>query len=65
MNRGNIFGELKRRNVYSVAIPVVVWLGYRRYGSSKLARVLVRLDHVARFIVNANHRPDAILDLLA
>jgi hypothetical protein len=31
MNLGNFFAKLKRRNVYSVAIPVVVWLGYRRY----------------------------------
>jgi hypothetical protein len=31
----------------------------------EIAFVLVRFDHVARCIVNANHRPDAILDLLA
>jgi hypothetical protein len=35
MNLRKFFSELKRRNVYSVAIPVVVWLGYRRYGSLK------------------------------
>jgi hypothetical protein len=27
-----------------------------RLGLSELARLLVRLDHVVRFIVNANHR---------
>jgi hypothetical protein len=26
-----------------------------RYGSLEIARVLVRLDHVARLVVNANH----------
>jgi hypothetical protein len=26
MNAGDFFAELKRRNVYKVAIPVVAWL---------------------------------------
>jgi len=50
MNLRSFFAELKRRNVYKVAIPVVAWLVDQHHHS-----LLVRLDHVARLIVNANH----------
>ena len=54
MNARNFFTELKRsRNVYESVVSFVPC------GETsplfELARVLVRLDHVARFIVNANH----------
>ena len=50
MNLGKFFAELKRRNVYKVAIPVVAWPVDQHHHS-----LLVRLDHVACVIVNANH----------
>jgi hypothetical protein len=51
--------ELKRRNVCKVAIVYGVvaslFITTRRFAALELARVLVPLDYVARFIVNANH----------
>jgi hypothetical protein len=53
VNDRNFFTELKRRDVYKLAGS------FMSCGETsplvELARVLVRLDHVARFIVNANH----------
>jgi hypothetical protein len=53
VNARNFFAELKPRNVYKLAIS------FMPCGKASLlfeiAGVLVRLDHVARFIVNANH----------
>jgi hypothetical protein len=49
----NFFTELKRRNVYKLAVP------FMSCGKAsplfELARVLVHLDHVASVIENANH----------
>jgi hypothetical protein len=45
VNAKNFFAELKRRNVYKVAI----------------AGALVRVDHVARFIVKVTHSVNSIL----
>jgi hypothetical protein len=61
MNAANFLAELKRRNVYKVAVAygVVAWLLMQvdRDNSRlfEIARLLVRLDHVASDIVNANH----------
>jgi hypothetical protein len=50
----NFFTELKlRRSVYKIAVSVVPCGEISPL--FELARVLVRLDHIARFIVNANH----------
>jgi hypothetical protein len=50
----NFVSELKRRNVYKVAVAGQTAKGVS-YGSLKSAPVLVRFDHVASGIVNANH----------
>jgi len=49
----NFFTELKRRNVYKLAVPFVSC--GKASPLFEIARVLVRFDHVARFVVNANH----------
>jgi hypothetical protein len=53
MNLGAFFAELKRRNVYKVAIS------FMRCGKasplSEIARLLMRFDHAARFVINANY----------
>jgi hypothetical protein len=43
----------------------VDFLAGNLYGRDELARVLVRLDHVASFIVNANHASSGRLKNLA
>jgi hypothetical protein len=53
VNLRNFVGELKRRNVYKLAVAFVSC--GKASPLFELARVLVRLDHVASFIVNANH----------
>jgi hypothetical protein len=51
----NVFTELKRRNVYRLAVSFVPC--GKASPLSEIARVLLRFDHVASFIVNANHAP--------
>jgi hypothetical protein len=49
----NFFTELKRRNVYKLAVPFVsCGKASPLFGG---ALMLVRFDHVASFILNANH----------
>jgi hypothetical protein len=55
MNLRNFFAELKRRNIYKVAKPCLLLGGWSRSLLFEIALVLVRLDHVTSFIVNANH----------
>jgi hypothetical protein len=60
MNLRNFFAERKRRHVYKPAIVYGVVALAARQGRDpspllEIASVLVRLDHVARFIKNANH----------
>jgi hypothetical protein len=51
---GNFFTELKRPSRVFESVVSFVPCG-ETSPLFELARVLVRLDHVARFIVNANH----------
>ena len=53
MKDRNFFTELKRRNVYKLAVSFVSC--GKASPLFELARVLVRLDHVASFIVNVDH----------
>ena len=60
MNSRNFFAELKRRNVYKVAIAyaVIAWLLMQIatfHNSLKSTACSCVFDHVARSIVNANH----------
>jgi hypothetical protein len=57
----NFFTELKRRYVYKLTVSFVSC--GKASPLFEIASVLVRFDHVARFIVNANHGP--VLALLA
>ena len=54
MKDRNFFTELKRCNVYKLAVSFVPCGETSRL--FELALVLVRLDHVAIFIVNANEK---------
>jgi len=55
VNLRDFFSELKRRNVYKF---VVSFVPCREISPRfEIARVLVRFDHVASFIVNANRSP--------
>jgi hypothetical protein len=54
MNARQFFAELKRRNVYKVAIAFMPCGKASRL--FEVALVLVRLDHVTSVIVNADHR---------
>jgi hypothetical protein len=49
----NFFTELKRRNVYKLAVPFVSC--GKASPLFEIAFVLVRFHHVASVIVNANH----------
>jgi hypothetical protein len=49
----NFFTELKRRYVYKLTVSFVSC--GKASPLFEIASVLVRFDHVARFIVNANH----------
>ena len=51
---GNFFTELKRPATFTSPVVSFVPCG-ETSPLFELARVLVRLDHVASFIVNANH----------
>jgi hypothetical protein len=60
MDLRNFFAELKRRNIYKVAVAygVVAQLLIQvatLHHSLKSPVCLVRVNHVARFILNANH----------
>jgi hypothetical protein len=60
MEPRNLFTELKRRNVYKGRNRVrgdclAAHSSHHTSRLFELALVLVRLDHVASFIVNANH----------
>ncbi len=60
MDLSNFFAELKRRNIYKVAVAygVVAQLLIpvaTLHHSLKSPVCLVRANHVARFIANANH----------
>jgi hypothetical protein len=50
----NFFTELKRRNVYRLAVSFVPC--GKASPLFELSRVLVRVDHVVSFIVNADHK---------
>ena len=53
MDPKNFFAEVKRRNVYKVAISFSLCRAID-ITTLEIARVLVRLNHDARFIVNVN-----------
>ena len=53
MDPKNFFAEVKRRNVYKVAISFSLCRAID-ITTLEIARVLVRFNHDARFIVNVN-----------
>jgi len=54
MDPKNFFAEVKRRNVYKVAISFSLCRAID-ITTLEIARVLVRFNHVASYIANANH----------
>lgn len=56
MNLRNFFVELKRRNGYELAIVycVLAWL-LMQVATLHDSCVLMRLDHIVRFVVNADY----------
>jgi hypothetical protein len=56
MDLRTFVAELKRRNVYKVAIAyaVIAWL-LMQVATLHGSCVLMRLDHIVRFVVNADY----------